>query len=132
MVGTFSSFKTRFLDLDVLVDDDTSLRIHLCANDVAIVSVDSRTGRLTLRDTGELAAAGRGPRLAMFSEKLNENPYMALVLLRFNVNIIYVFVRYCSIADSATTSSDNPRTRRTDSKLFGTADIPDEKLLNGG
>ncbi|KAH9940499.1 MED14-domain-containing protein [Epithele typhae] len=62
-----------------------SLRIHLCADEVVIVTVDPRTGRLTLRDTGDLAAAGRGPRFATFTERLNDLPYMlpqALMTLR--------------------------------------------------
>ncbi|RPD78468.1 MED14-domain-containing protein [Lentinus tigrinus ALCF2SS1-7] len=62
-----------------------SLRVHLCADEVVIVTVDPRTGRLTLRDTGDLAAAGRGPRFAAITERLNDSPYMlphALVALR--------------------------------------------------
>ncbi|EJF55792.1 MED14-domain-containing protein [Dichomitus squalens LYAD-421 SS1] len=62
-----------------------SLRIHLCADEVVIVTVDPRTGRLTLRDTGDLAAAGRGPRFAAITQRLNDAPFMlpqALVLLR--------------------------------------------------
>lgn len=41
-----------------------------------------------MRDTGDLAAAGRGPRFSAVSERLNENPAMlfeALVRLRLNV-----------------------------------------------
>ncbi|KAG1871755.1 mediator complex subunit MED14-domain-containing protein [Suillus subalutaceus] len=51
-----------------------SLRVHLCADEVAIVSIDTRTGRLSIRDTGDLAAAGRGPRFSALSDKLNEAP----------------------------------------------------------
>ncbi|KAH7925939.1 MED14-domain-containing protein [Leucogyrophana mollusca] len=63
-----------------------ALRVHLCADEVVIVSIDTRAGRLSLRDTGDLAAAGRGPRFAAVSERLNESPTMlldALVRLRF-------------------------------------------------
>ena len=70
-----------------------SLRVHLCADEVVIVTVDPRTGRLTLRDTGDLAAAGRGPRFAAITEKLNEMPYMlpqALVTLRVSVSTFVV------------------------------------------
>ncbi|KAI0633692.1 MED14-domain-containing protein [Trametes polyzona] len=66
-------------------EDAPSLRIHLCADEVVIVTVDPRTGRLTLRDTGDLAAAGRGPRFAAISDRLNLSPWMlpeALVRLR--------------------------------------------------
>lgn len=64
-----------------------SLRVHLCADEVAIVSIDTRTGRLSIRDTGDLAAAGRGPRFSAISDKLNESPNMlfdALIRLRYN------------------------------------------------
>ncbi|KAI0356373.1 MED14-domain-containing protein [Trametes cingulata] len=62
-----------------------SLRVHLCADEVVIVTVDPRTGRLTLRDTGDLAAAGRGPRFAAISDRLNDTPWRlpdALLTLR--------------------------------------------------
>ena len=65
------------------------LRVHLCADEVVLVSIDVRTGRMNLRDTGDLAAASRGPRFAAISDRLNENPGMlleALVRLRFNVS----------------------------------------------
>ncbi|KAI0644574.1 MED14-domain-containing protein [Trametes meyenii] len=62
-----------------------SLHVHLCADEVVKVTVDPRTGRLTLRDTGDLAAAGRGPRFAAISDKLNDSPWRlpdALIRLR--------------------------------------------------
>lgn len=62
--------------------------MHLCADEVAIVSIDTRTGRLSIRDTGDLAAPGRGPRFSALSDKLNEAPNMlfdVLIRLRFNV-----------------------------------------------
>lgn len=61
------------------------MRVHLCTDEVVIVTVDPRTGRLTLRDTGDLAAAGRGPRFAAITQRLQDSPFMlpqALVLLR--------------------------------------------------
>ncbi|KAI0768733.1 MED14-domain-containing protein [Trametes elegans] len=64
-----------------------SLRVHLCADEVVILTVDPRTGRLTLRDTGDLAAAGRGPRFAVISNHLNESPQRlpeALIRLRLS------------------------------------------------
>ncbi|KIK79206.1 hypothetical protein PAXRUDRAFT_161917 [Paxillus rubicundulus Ve08.2h10] len=63
------------------------LRVHLCADEVVIISIDIRTGRMNLRDTGDLAAAGRGPRFAAISDRLNESPNMlleALIRLRFH------------------------------------------------
>ncbi|KDQ53591.1 hypothetical protein JAAARDRAFT_39281 [Jaapia argillacea MUCL 33604] len=73
----------------VLVEDDglLALQVHLCADEIVIVTIEPRTGKLSLKDTGDLAAAGRGPRFSAISEKLNENPTMlleALVRLRLN------------------------------------------------
>lgn len=65
--------------------DYHQLRVHLCADEVAVISIDTRTGRMNLRDTGDLAAAGRWPRFATITDGLNENPNMlleALSLLR--------------------------------------------------
>ncbi|PIL36575.1 hypothetical protein GSI_00264 [Ganoderma sinense ZZ0214-1] len=62
-----------------------SLRVHLCTDEVVIVTVDPRTGRLTLRDTGDLAAAGRGPRFSAITQRLHDTPFMlpqALVVVR--------------------------------------------------
>lgn len=74
----------------MILDGSVALRVHLCADEVIVVAIDPRTGRLTLRDTGDLAAAGRGPRCAMVSERVNENPlmiYEALIRLRYNVSL---------------------------------------------
>ncbi|TDL22587.1 MED14-domain-containing protein [Rickenella mellea] len=68
-------------------NDSVVLRVHLCAEEMVIVSIDPRTGRLALRDTGDLAAAGRGPRFAIISDRINDYPpviYDALVRLRYN------------------------------------------------
>ncbi|KAI6045803.1 mediator complex subunit MED14-domain-containing protein [Pisolithus marmoratus] len=61
--------------------DYHQLRVHLCADEVAVISIDTRTGRMNLRDTGDLAAAGRGPRFATITDSLNENPKMLLEAL---------------------------------------------------
>ena len=77
--------------VEVIQGSYHSLRVHLCADEVAIVSIDTRTGRLNLRDTGDLAAAGRGPRFSAISDSLNENPNMlfdALIRLRYNVRVV--------------------------------------------
>ncbi|KAA1472975.1 MED14-domain-containing protein [Dentipellis sp. KUC8613] len=68
----------------------TALQAHLCADEIVTVTIDARTGRLNLRDTGELGSASRAPRFAAINEKLNENPGMlleALVRLRMNTII---------------------------------------------
>lgn len=70
--------------------DVQALRIHLCADEVVFITIDLRTGRLNIRDTGDLAAAGRAPRFMVITNTLNENPTMlldALVRLRFLVNV---------------------------------------------
>ncbi|KAF8070340.1 mediator complex subunit MED14-domain-containing protein [Lyophyllum atratum] len=72
-----------------LIKDDgiQALRVHLCADEVVIMTIDSRTGRMNLRDTGDLAAAGRGPRFTAISDQLNDNPtllFEALTRLRLH------------------------------------------------
>ncbi|KAG9309720.1 hypothetical protein JVU11DRAFT_10396 [Chiua virens] len=62
------------------------LRVHLCTDKVVLVSIVVRTGRMHLQDTGDLAAVSRGPRFAIVSDRLNDNPTMlleVLVRLRF-------------------------------------------------
>ena len=64
--------------------------MHLCADECITVSIDTRTGRILLRDTGGLAAAGRAPSYSIFTEKINDNPfavYEFLVMARFNVSV---------------------------------------------
>ncbi|KAL0956179.1 hypothetical protein HGRIS_002339 [Hohenbuehelia grisea] len=62
-----------------------ALRVHLCASEEIMITIDARSGRLSLRDTGDLSASGSALRLKSFSERLNENPKIlveALVRLR--------------------------------------------------
>lgn len=70
-----------------LITDDTiqALRIHLCADEIVTVTVDSRTGRLNLRSIGDLATAGRGPRFLKISERLNEDPNLLSALTNLRV-----------------------------------------------
>ncbi|KAF8637952.1 hypothetical protein AX16_010585 [Volvariella volvacea WC 439] len=58
---------------DVKCEND-ALWVHMCADEVAVVSIDIRTGRLSLRDTGDLAAAGRGPQFIKATETVNTYP----------------------------------------------------------
>ncbi|KAF9484518.1 MED14-domain-containing protein [Pholiota conissans] len=76
--------------VSMIPDGETqALQVHLCADEVVIITIDTRTGRLTLRDTGDLAAAGRGPRFAMFSERLNDNPTLLMdALFRLRITTI--------------------------------------------
>ncbi|KAI0258685.1 MED14-domain-containing protein [Gloeopeniophorella convolvens] len=70
-------------------DGSLTLRAHLCADEIVIVSIEPRTGKISLRDTGDLGAAGRGPRFLAISEKLNENPAILLeALTRLRMNTI--------------------------------------------
>ncbi|KAJ3519849.1 hypothetical protein NM688_g9242 [Phlebia brevispora] len=55
-------------------DDKLALQICLCADEIVILTVDPRTGRLTLRDTGDLAAAGRGSNFNLYTNSINDNP----------------------------------------------------------
>lgn len=52
--------------------------------------IDIRTGKLILRDSGDLAAWERGYRFAQYAKTLNENPHLVLDViqrLRFNVSV---------------------------------------------
>ena len=56
---------------------------------MVIVTIEPRTGRLNLLDTGDLAAAGRGPKFTSVSDRMNDSPTIlpeALVRLRINVS----------------------------------------------
>lgn len=71
------------------------LRVHLCVDEVAVVSIDTRTGHINIRDIGDLAAAGRGPRFTAISQRLHEAPSLlpnALASLRYIVCIFHKHV----------------------------------------
>ncbi|KAJ6602180.1 mediator complex subunit MED14-domain-containing protein [Mycena sp. CBHHK59/15] len=72
--------------VSLTVDDQLEvLRINLCADEVVLITLDSRSGRFNIRDTGDLAAAERGPRFKTLSDKINEDPtvlFNVLVRLR--------------------------------------------------
>jgi hypothetical protein len=95
--------------------------VHLCADEIVVVTIEPRTGKISLRDTGDLGAAGRGPRFLAISEKLNENPTAlleALTRLRINVGSIVLLILigfYLYL--------DNRRTGGAKSKLSRFADI---------
>lgn len=67
-----------------------ALHVHLCADEIVVVTIEPRTGKISLRDTGDLGAAGRGPRFLAISEKLNENPTVLLLeaLTRLRIKTI--------------------------------------------
>ncbi|KAJ7874735.1 mediator complex subunit MED14-domain-containing protein [Mycena olivaceomarginata] len=62
------------------------LRVNLCADEVVLITLDSRSGRFNIRDTGDLAAAERGPRFKTLSDKINEDPMVLFsVLIRLRL-----------------------------------------------
>lgn len=66
--------------------------MHLCADETVVVTIEPRTGKISLRDTGDLGAAGRGPRFLAISEKVNESPTSLLGgLTRLRVNVCSAF-----------------------------------------
>ena len=94
--GTFSFPPPRShpLLIDSYPGDIYTLQTHLVADEMALTTIDARTGRISLRDTGDLAAAGRGHQFIVISNKLNESPPMlleALAKLRLNV----CFLSFC-------------------------------------
>ncbi|KIP06411.1 hypothetical protein PHLGIDRAFT_460187 [Phlebiopsis gigantea 11061_1 CR5-6] len=71
---------------EVVLDIDesaslASLRVNLCADEVVFVTLDPRTGRLAMRDSGDLAATGRALRHPQLAEAVNANPTMLPDLL---------------------------------------------------
>lgn len=84
-----------FLVLLFVADLTPTLSIHLCASEQVVVTIDPRTGKFTLRDTGDLTSAGRGPRFAFYSDRINDNPVMMLstiVTLRYSVSRFCFYV----------------------------------------
>ncbi|KAF8170264.1 mediator complex subunit MED14-domain-containing protein [Mycena galopus ATCC 62051] len=57
------------------------LRVNLCADEVVLVTLDSRSGLFNLRDTGDLAAAERGPRYKTLSDQINQDPTLLMTVL---------------------------------------------------
>lgn len=87
-------FRNIFATEDVVLSMDGNipvLHILLCASEVMVVTIDSRTGRFTLRDMGDLAAVGRGPRFAAATEKINDSPFLvlnAIIGLKYSVSFV--------------------------------------------
>lgn len=78
----------------LMLGNSHALRVHLCADEVVFITIDSRTGRMNLRDAGDLAAAGRAPRFTTISDAINEHPVMmleAILRLRYMVSNTEVF-----------------------------------------
>lgn len=75
--------------LNVQTGPTHALRVYLCGDEVVMITVDTRTGRVNLRDIGGLAAAGQGFRHANLNEKLNENP----LRLSHTLHILRITVR---------------------------------------
>lgn len=89
-----------------------TLQAHLCADEVVVMTVDTRTGRLNLRDTGDLAAANRGRRFTVITDRLNDNPtilYEALSRLKLGVSA--VLFHYVSGGLMHKLCADHPRPR---------------------
>jgi hypothetical protein len=71
-----------------ILDNISALHVHMCADEVVVITIDPRSGKLNMRDTGDLATAGRVPRFMAVTTRLNENPeilYEALSRLRLQV-----------------------------------------------
>jgi mediator of RNA polymerase II transcription subunit 14 len=80
------------------VGGSQALHVHLCADETVVVTIEPRTGKISLRDTGDLGAAGRGPRFLAISEKVNESPTSLLGgLTRLRVNVCSAFTPIRSV-----------------------------------
>ncbi|KAJ7072524.1 mediator complex subunit MED14-domain-containing protein [Mycena amicta] len=71
----------------IVMDEQVEvLRVNLCADSVVLISLDSRSGRLGIRDTSDLAAPEREPQFKYISNAINEDPpflFNALLKLRY-------------------------------------------------
>jgi mediator of RNA polymerase II transcription subunit 14 len=84
IAGTHKSGLIAFVELP-------SLKVSLCADAVVYMSIDQRTGRLSLRDNGNLAATSGGSKFSILSKGLNDNPpllFDLLITLRMTVSYI--------------------------------------------
>ena len=89
--GMHPMFFTWYTKTDYQVVGSQALHVHLCADETVVVTIEPRTGKISLRDTGDLGAAGRGPRFLAISEKVNESPTSLLGgLTRLRVNVCSV------------------------------------------
>ncbi|EJD03366.1 MED14-domain-containing protein [Fomitiporia mediterranea MF3/22] len=104
-----------FFKLTAHTDGFSALRMHLCADEYITVSIDTRTGRILLRDTGGLAAAERAPQYVVFTEKINENPLLVYDFL--------VQARFRTILDLA-----EQKARYMGLQTFRSRNLPKEEL----
>ncbi|THV06734.1 MED14-domain-containing protein [Dendrothele bispora CBS 962.96] len=54
--------------------DFQALKLLLCADKYILITIDTRTGRIILRDVGELAATNTGSQIAQYTEWINHDP----------------------------------------------------------
>ena len=98
--------------------------MHLCADETVVVTIEPRTGKISLRDTGDLGAAGRGPRFLAISEKVNESPTSLLGgLTRLRVNVCGAFTPIYHDLMRIYAPLDDCRVSGTEGKLSGLSDV---------
>ncbi|KAF7321449.1 Mediator of RNA polymerase II transcription subunit 14 [Mycena kentingensis (nom. inval.)] len=70
----------------VMEDQVEVLRVKLCPDAVVLISLDSRSGRLTMRDTSDLALPEKEPQFKRITHAINDDPtllWQALLTLRY-------------------------------------------------
>ena len=76
------------------------MRMHLCGNEYLVVSIDARTGKYTLRDTGDFVSAGRRPVLSILADRINMFPTELidrLINLRYTVGAYTLRAKGCRL-----------------------------------
>lgn len=108
-------------DVSVVINSrESSLQVRITPEEVLNIAIDSRTGRFSLRDSGNLAAAGRGPRFSAVADRINEMPNLlieAISKFRYTVRV------GCKARCESNFPPENFGCRRAESFIFGSANI---------
>ncbi|EAU91571.2 hypothetical protein CC1G_02060 [Coprinopsis cinerea okayama7 len=72
----------------VVTAEKDTLSVRLCADEVVTINIDSRTGRINLRDTNGLVVAGRAPRFYFVALTINQAPELLIDRLKQKAQIL--------------------------------------------
>lgn len=70
-----------FTEPGVITAEKDALHLSLCTDEVVTMNIDTRTGKLNLRDVNSMAVSGRAPRFFWVTYQLNDLPDMLVEFL---------------------------------------------------